>query len=142
MPLAGFIRGMFETALEPGEIITAVRVPAAHSRRCAYLKMRQSASGFALIGVAVQLEVERGRVKSAAVGVTGAARSAYRAAALEKRLSGLEASGITEALLAEAARGITSGMDLLGDLHASAEFRAHLAEVYARRAVLLAAARS
>jgi len=139
MPVSDFIQGMLEAALEPDEIVRDVLVPASHPSTSAYLKMRQSASGFAIVGVAAQLKIEGRIAKDLAVGVTGIAERAFRASSVEEALMGLE---ITEETVRDAVRGIASGRDLLGDLHASSAYRAHLAEVYARRAILRAASRA
>lgn len=139
MPVNDFLQGMLEAALEPNEIVLSLFIPAAHPASSAYLKMRQSASGFAIVGVAAQLKMDGRRAKDLAVGVTGIAERAFRASAAEDVLMGQE---ITEAAVRDAVRGIAGGRDLLGDIHASAAYRAHLAEVYARRAILLAASRA
>jgi carbon-monoxide dehydrogenase medium subunit len=136
---AEFCRGRAPAALEPGEIIRAVDLPAGPAAGAAYLKMRRSACGFAIAGVAVRIRVAGRQVESASAGVTGVAAGAFRAVALEEALRGRE---IDPELVAEACRGIAAGREVLADLHASAEYRAAVAEVLARRAVLLAAARA
>jgi carbon-monoxide dehydrogenase medium subunit len=116
-----FLTGMFETALAADELITAVefRRPLA----AGYAKLRQPASGYALVGVFV--------AKTAAgvrVAVTGAAPCAFRAEAAERAL-GEDFSPAAVDGLGWPAEG------LLADLHASAEYRAHLIGVLTRRAV-------
>lgn len=116
-----FFRGLFETALEPGEIITEVSFPV--PRRAAYAKLKQQASRFALVGVFVAQTA--GGVR---VAITGAAPSVFRwteaEAALAKRFdpSALEGLAIERD-------------DLNADIHASAEYRAHCIGVMTRRAV-------
>jgi carbon-monoxide dehydrogenase medium subunit len=139
VPVGDFLQGMLEAALEPDEIVKSVFIPASHPSSSAYLKMRQSASGFAIVGVAAQLKMEGRRATDLAIGVTGIAERAFRAAGVEEALAGQE---IKEENVREAVRGIATGRDLLGDLHASSAYRAELAEVYARRAILLAASRA
>ena len=135
-----FLEGLFATALEPNEIVREVRIPRAYPATVSYQKMKQSASGFALAGVAVQLTVEGSEIRDASVGVTGAAEYAFRAGSVESRLVGMP--GGDESALRAATKGIVEGRDLLSDIHATAEFRAHLAEVLAARAVLAAAAKA
>lgn len=122
IPADEFFKGMFETALAPDEILTAVEFPVL--ARAAYAKFPNPASRFALVGVFVS-RAANGQVR---VAVTGAAPSAFRATALENAL----AKSFTPA----AAKGVnidSSGLN--NDLHGSAEYRAHLIGVMASRAV-------
>jgi carbon-monoxide dehydrogenase medium subunit len=115
-----FFRGMFETALEHGEIITAVKFPIPHA--AGYAKMQNMASRFALVGVFVA-KFDSG----VRVAVTGAASAVFRVPALEAALgkrfdpTAVNGHGIDPAGLAS-------------DIHAEAAFRAHLISVMARRA--------
>src|SRR5262245_27959230 len=89
IPASEFFRDLLTTALEPGEILTGIRVPVPPRGGHAYAKVRQPASGFALVGIAVQLGLDaQGVCQSAAIGVTGVAAVAYRAAAVERLLAG------------------------------------------------------
>jgi carbon-monoxide dehydrogenase medium subunit len=116
-----FFVGMYETALEPGELIVAVEFPM--PERAAYEKFNNPASRFALTGVFVAKFA--GSVR---VAVTGAASSVFRAATLEAAL----AANFSP----QAARGVTiAGDELNTDMHASAAYRAHLIPVLAARAV-------
>jgi aerobic carbon-monoxide dehydrogenase medium subunit len=116
-----FFKGLFETALSPGELITAVEFPV--PRSAAYVKFRQPASRFALVGVFVAQTSAGVRVA-----VTGAGPCVFRVAALEQAL--------TRRFAAQACDGITISPDGLNeDIHASAAYRAHLVPVLARRAV-------
>ena len=120
-----FFKGLFETALKPGEIITAVSFPA--PEKAAYMKFANPASRFALVGVFVAKT--KGGVR---VAVTGAGESGvFRSAALEKALSGNFSAKAIEGV-AMPAKGLNS------DIHASAEYRAHLIGVMAKRAVAAA----
>jgi carbon-monoxide dehydrogenase medium subunit len=136
LPVSDLITGMLSTALSPDEIVREVRIPRPHPGSSAYVKIAQSASGFAICGVAAQLVIEGGRAREIAVGVTGIADRAFRARGLEDALRG---KPITSEAVAAAAAGLARGLELLSDLHASAEYRAHLAEICARRAILAAA---
>ncbi len=116
-----FFKGLFETALEPGELITAVTFPTA--KRAGYMKFKNPASRFALVGVFVADTSSGVRVA-----VTGAASSVFRATAIEKALS---AKFEPDAVPA----GTVKAADLNSDLHGSAEYRAHIITVMAKRAV-------
>lgn len=136
-----FFVDMLTTALEPGEIVTEVRVPVpAQPRAMAYLKVPQAASGFAVIGVAAQLTLDGGKIKEARVGVTGLAPKAFRASSVEAALIGQPFDEVTIKAAAEKADAEAS--DAMDDIHASGQYRRHLAKVYAGRAVKAAAARA
>lgn len=121
-----FFIGIYETALKPGEVIVSVSFPL--PKRAAYVKFRNPASRFALVGVFVSESA--GVVR---VAVTGAGSSVFRVKPMEKRL--------TENFSPDAiAKTRVSPEDLNSDLHASAEYRAHLVTVLAQRAVAAAIA--
>jgi len=122
-----FFKGLYETALEPGELITAVSFPA--PQRAAYVKYKQPASRFALVGVFVAQTA--GGVR---VAVTGAASSVFRCKPLEDALG--------KSFTPEAAKAVKVGADgLNADLHGSAAYRAAMISVMASRAVAAALAR-
>jgi carbon-monoxide dehydrogenase medium subunit len=136
-----FFLGPMTTATEPTEIVTEIRVPVL-SQRCgsAYLKVAQQASGFAIVGVAVWLRIERkGRCEDIGIGVTGLGPTPFRAKGVEERLRG---NRLTPKLIEESASQVAEGSSPLGDLHASPEFRAHLARMYTARAIQEAAKRA
>jgi carbon-monoxide dehydrogenase medium subunit len=119
-----FFTGMFETALEPGELITGVTFPI--PVRAGYAKFANPASRYAIVGVMV---AETGG--TVRVAVTGAGPAVFRQADMEQALAA--------DFSAEAVAGISVPADDLNeDLHASAEYRAHLISVMARRAVAAA----
>jgi carbon-monoxide dehydrogenase medium subunit len=119
-----FFKGMFETALEAGEIVTAVSFP--KPDKAAYAKFPQPASRFALVGVFVSKSGSNVRVA-----VTGAGPKVFRQADFEKALA---ANFSADAL--KAAKQSASGLN--SDIHGSADYRAHLVGVMARRAVATA----
>ena len=120
-----FFTGLFETALEDGEIVVSVRFPV--PRRAAYAKFPNPASRYAIVGV---MAAETGG--GVRVAVTGAGDRVFRVGAMESALAG--------SFRADAIAGIAVPADGLNeDLHASAEYRAHLVGVMARRAVAAAA---
>lgn len=116
-----FFKGLFETALGEGEIITAISFPKAE--KAAYMKFPNPASRYAMVGVFV--------AKTAAgvrVAVTGAGPSVFRVKAMEEALS--------KNFSSDAIKDIKVPADgLNSDIHGSAEYRAHLVGVMARRAV-------
>lgn len=121
-----YFQGMFATALEEGELITAIRFPI--PKRAAYEKLRQKASNFPLIGVFVaQFDsgVLNGQVR---VAVTGGGNGVFRHVGLEDALTRSFTPAAAEAVNIEA-EGLSS------DLHATAEYRANLISVMAQRAV-------
>jgi carbon-monoxide dehydrogenase medium subunit len=116
-----FFLGMYETALEPDELITAVEFPLVE--RAAYEKFRNPASHFALVGVFVAKHADGVRVA-----ITGAAPCVFRASELEAALS--------KEFSVASARSTTMSADTLNDdMHASAAYRAHLIPILAGRAV-------
>jgi carbon-monoxide dehydrogenase medium subunit len=134
-----FFVEMLTTALQPGEILREIRIPAAKGKTGqAYLKVRHPASGFAVVGVAVNLSIDGGKCQSAAVGITGVAAKAYRAAKVE---SALKSNALDARTLASAAAHAADSVDVNSDLYASAEYRKQLATVYTRRALELALSR-
>jgi carbon-monoxide dehydrogenase medium subunit len=119
-----FFKGMFETALQPGEIITAVSFPV--PKRAAYMKFKNPASRYAMVGVFVAETAGGPRVA-----VTGAGPGVFRVPEMEKALAGKFAPE-SVASIAVKSSGLNS------DIHASAEYRAHLVTVMAKRAVAAA----
>jgi len=122
-----FFSGLYETALQPGELITAVSFPPA--AKAAYVKYKQPASRFALIGVFVAQTA--GGVR---VAVTGAKGSVFRAKEIE--------AALTKSFTPEAAKAVKMPTtDINSDMHGSAEYRAAMISVMASRAVAAALAR-
>lgn len=121
-----FFRGLFATALEPGEVITEIRLPVPQA--AGYAKFRSPASRYAIVGVFVA------RFPTGVhVAVTGAAASVFRVPHLEEAL--------IRSFTVEAIAGMTVAADgLNGDIHAEPSYRAHLVGVMARRAVAAALA--
>jgi carbon-monoxide dehydrogenase medium subunit len=135
-----FFVDMLTTQLRPGEILTQVRVPPLAPRTgTAYSKLHQPASGFAIVGAAARVTLNKGKIEEVAVGITGVGPKAYRAEAVEKALRGKKP---TPKLLADAARHAAQGIEPLSDLHASAEYRREMATVFTRRALERAIARA
>jgi carbon-monoxide dehydrogenase medium subunit len=129
-----FFLGPMTTAIEPTEILTEIRVPVASRRYgSAYLALPQQASGFAVVGVAVWLRVgPNSRCEDIGVGVTGLSEKPFRARTVEERL---RSNKLSPKLIEESSAQVTEGREPLEDLHASAKFRTHLAQVYTSRAL-------
>jgi aerobic carbon-monoxide dehydrogenase medium subunit len=131
--VADYFQGMFATALAPDEILTEIRVPVLTGQRSAYLKAARRPTDFALVGVAVRMRVGRDdRCEEISIGVTGVTDKTYRAVGVERALQGkrLEPKAIEEA-----ASIVVEDVNVLGNIHGSSEYRAHLARVYAARAI-------
>jgi aerobic carbon-monoxide dehydrogenase medium subunit len=136
-----FFKDLFTTALKRDEVLTSITVPAYGNMPgmgSAYLKHRHPASSYAVVGVAAMIGLEDGKVSRAVVVVGGATSNPNHARSVESALNGMEP---TEENITAA----TDQMDLeatLGDSYASADYRAHLAKVMTKRALLLAAERA
>lgn len=124
-----YFQGLFTTALEPDEIITRVMFPL--PKKAAYQKFRNQASRYALVGVFVARRPSDVRVAVTGAGGDGVFRVTEFEEALKKRFSPKSLDGLTAS-----AEGLNS------DIHGSAEYRAHLIGVLARRAVEAATAKN
>ena len=128
-----FFLGPLTSAIEANEILTGVSVPvAAAGTRAAYRKVKQKASGFAIVGIAVCLQTDGDICTDIGIGVTGLAGTPFRATAVEDQLRG---KALSADAVAAAAAGVADGVDALDDIHASGEFRAHLARLNTARAI-------
>ncbi len=125
IPADDFFKGLFETALEPDEIITRVSFPV--PKKAAYQKFRNQASRYALVGVFVAKRPSEIRVAVTGAGASGVFRVPAFEEALKKRFSPKSLEGLT-----------VSPDGMASDIHGSAEYRAHLIGVLARRAVAAA----
>jgi carbon-monoxide dehydrogenase medium subunit len=114
-----FFTGVFTTALEQGELVTEVRVPSA--QKAAYLKHRHPASGYAVVGVACVVRPDEARIVVG--GVTGTP--------VQIAISPGDESA-TEAVVGELPAALSGA---LSDTYASAQYRVHLAQVLAKRAI-------
>jgi aerobic carbon-monoxide dehydrogenase medium subunit len=125
-----FFRGMFETALEPGELVTSVTVPAtASGTGAAYMKHAHPASRYTVVGVAAVVSVEGGNCKSARVTVGG-----LTAPPVDVAVESLVGGPGSEEAIATAAEKVPDSLpDVSGDAYASGEYRKHLAKVLAKR---------
>lgn len=135
-----FFQGAFETALADDEVLTEVRLPAPlGGAGSAYASLEQTASGYALVGVAaVVVRAAGGPITFATVAVTGVHEHAYRAPEVEAALVGSDGSA---AAIEAAVAHVTDEVEVSSDIHADAAYRAAMAAVYARRAIEAALAR-
>lgn len=166
IPIGSFFQDLLTTALEPTEVLTAVRFQATDTPRTgtAYEKHRHPASGYAVVGAAALVRLaDDGTCKEVRLGITGAGGHAVRATAAEQTLvgkrvepgaiarmmrvftgarNGSSGKPIDDAAIAEASQHAADGIDLLSDNYASAEYRGHLTRVMAKRALTQALARA
>ena len=138
VPIDGFLQGPFQTALEPDELVVAVDLLRSWASTGAYCKVRRSAISFALAGVAIQVALEEGRIAEARIGVTGVSDRPFRASSIEAQLRNhaLESDGLSNVL-----RDLAHDRNVLPDPEAAADYRSHLADVCARRAMQKALSR-
>ncbi len=136
-----FFLDLMTSAVESDEIVTEIRVAKpAQPAAAVYLKVPQSASGFAVVGVAAQLKIANGKCEAVSIGVTGLAPKPFRATSVEDELRG---KTLDEAAISAASvKADAEADDAMEDIHASGDYRRHLARVYAKRAVMAAAARA
>ncbi len=133
MGIEDFFVDALTTAVEPEEIITELVLPIEEpGTGVSYQKLRQPASGFAIVGVAARVRKAGGKITMARIGVTGLGATAYRATGVEALLEGSEGS---QADVAKASAAVDEGIDANSDLHASSDYRKHVARVYTARAV-------
>lgn len=135
-----FFVELMTTALEPTEVMKEIRFATPKGKfGQAYFKHRHPASGFAVVGIAVNLTAEGSKCGSCSIGVTGVSPKPYRAGGIERALKGASLDAKT---LAAAAEHVADGVGTNTDLYATGEYRKHLAQVYARRALEMAASRA
>jgi carbon-monoxide dehydrogenase medium subunit len=136
--LDDFFVDILTSAVEPGEVLTAIELNVPSGKYgTAYKKFSHPASGYAVIGAAAVVTLNAdGTCASARIAVTGAGPKATRLTSMEEALVG---KTLDDASVSAAASNAGEGMDFLGDIFASEEYRAHLVKVYAKRAVLAAA---
>lgn len=139
---SAFFLDVFTTALQPGELVVGVHVPAAPAHTgWAVVELARRLGDYALAGAAVRLTLDAaGRCAEARIVLLGVSGAPYRARAAEDHLRG---QAVTESpsLAAEAARRAAATLDPPGDLHASGAYRAHIAGVCVERALATAQAR-
>lgn len=137
-----FFTGIMTTALGDDEILTAIEIPVAgRGEGSAYEKFSHPASRYAVLGAAAAITLADGKCTDVRVAVGGLVPHARRMPSVERALNG---RGPSEEVVRDAARRAATdlGADTIGDLYASAEYRASVAPVYIKRAILTAAGRA
>ena len=134
VPANEFFVEMMTTAVQPDELLTEVDIPSLPGRSgSVYLKHPNPASGYSVVGVAAIVTLAAdGTCQDVRIGISGAGAMPVRASAAEAALRGQQPSADN---IARAASRAAEGIETLGDIHASSEYRAHLVEVYTRRAL-------
>jgi carbon-monoxide dehydrogenase medium subunit len=131
IPAAEFFTGLFSTALQPNELITAIRIPVpANGAKSTYQKFRQPASRFALAGCAV-MRFADGRTN---IAFTGVGEHAFRDTGAEQAING---KPIDEATITAAVNAALQNVSVMGDHYASVPYRTHLAKVYLRKSLVI-----
>ena len=140
LPIDDFFVDSLTTALEPEEIISELVFPVENPRNTfAYQKLRQPASGFAIVGVAVRIRMTEGKIDMVRIGVTGLGPKAFRATNVEELLYG---SCCTSKDINAASALVDEGIEANTDLHASRDYRRHMARIYTARALTAALERT
>ncbi len=136
IPAAGFFVDYLTTALEPAEVLTAIRVPKIGGWGYRYEKFHRTAQAWAIVGVAALVQRSNGQVATARIGLTNMGPVPVRATAAEAAAAGAEAS--RDALRAAASHA-DEGTEPPSDLHGAPDYRRHLARVLTGRALAAAA---
>lgn len=136
IPAREFFDDYLQTALTPDELLVEIRVPKTDTWGFHYEKFNLSAQAWAVVAVAALVRRDDGRIAEARVGLTNMGPTPLRAAAAEAALAGVDATRDAVTRAADLASEDTSPA---ADLGATPEYRAHLARVLTRRAVLAAA---
>ena len=133
---ADFFRGLFETAVDDGEVLTAIKVPKHSGWGSRYEKFVRVAHQWSIVAVGATVRVEAGAIAEARIGLTNMGSTPLRAIAVEQALVGRPA---TDDAVREACAAAAEGTNPPSDLNGEADYRRHLATVLTRRAVLAAA---
>ncbi len=137
IPVDDFFLDMLTSALEPGEVLTAIDLTVPQGRTgMSYQKFAHPASGYAVVGVAATVTLGAdGSCQDCRVAVTGAGPKSMRLTAVENALKGQQ---LTPEIIGQASQQAGAEMDFLGDIYASESYREHLTRVYTKRALLKA----
>ncbi len=137
VPAGEFFVDLLTSAVEPGELLTHVSIPVPGGNvGMSYQKFGHPASGYAVTGVAAIVTLyENNYCLDCSIAITGAGTKATRATETENALRN---QTLDEATIAQAAERAGTGIDFLGDIYASEEYRQQLVKVYTKRALLAA----
>jgi carbon-monoxide dehydrogenase medium subunit len=133
-----FFRGLFDTALGEGEVLTRISFDAAPIS--AYVKYHHPASHYAVVGAAVSFTLQNGAIAGARVALTGIGDAAFRSGVVERALVGVRPSDA--AAVKAACAGASAGVEARSDTFASASYRTAMADIFTARAVERAATRA
>lgn len=139
LSLEDFLVDTLTTAIEPGEIVLDLGVPIeSPGTGVSYQKLVNAASGFAVVGAAARVHRSAGKLDFVRVGITGMGPKAFRARNVERLLEGTAGSADD---IQRAAAVVAEGIEANSDLHASADYRRHVAKIYTTRALTQAVSR-
>jgi aerobic carbon-monoxide dehydrogenase medium subunit len=137
---ADFFKGPFETALNPDEVVTEVRIPAATGHAGgAYLKLERRVGDFATVAVAVQVTLDGNKVANAGIGLTAVGPQNLKATEAERHLNGKEP---TDEVIAQAARLAADVAEPKDDVRGSAAYKKDVVRVFVQRSLKTAVARA
>jgi carbon-monoxide dehydrogenase medium subunit len=137
---ADFFQGPFTTALKPDEVLTEIRIPLGSGKSGgAYNKLERKVGDFATVAVAVQVELDGGKVSKAGIGLTAVGPTNVKATAAEKALTGHEPS---DAVIAEAAKLAAAAAEPKDDIRGSAAYKKDVVRVFVQRGLKTALARA
>jgi aerobic carbon-monoxide dehydrogenase medium subunit len=137
IPIDEFFEGPFTTVLEPTEILTEVRIPAAgDSDGGTYLKLERKVGDYATVGVAVHISFADGSVNRAGIALTGVGPKNLRAEAAEQALNG---HALDDEAIAEAARLAADGAEPRTDIRGTEEYKRNVVRVFTERGLRNAA---
>ena len=137
-----FFVGLFETALQADELLVGFAVfDERPNTGSAYKKLPNPASRYAMVGAAAQVTIDNGKFRKAGVAVGGLTPQATRASSVEAALVG---NPVSDETIAAAATAVVDdlGDEVMGDIHASADYRRQMAPVFVRRALETAVSRA
>jgi carbon-monoxide dehydrogenase medium subunit len=133
IPIDEFFVGLFETALEPNEILTEIRIPSPDGNSGgAYIKFERKVGDYAISAVAVQLTMDGDTVTSARIGLTNVSPVPMRATDAEQTLTG---QAVTEEVLETVGKAAAAQCDPSADLRGSVDYKRDLTRVLAKRAI-------
>ena len=139
VPAREFFRGPFETALDADELLTDVVLPPPpRTAGSAYVSFEQAASGYAIAAAAVVVGLTRRTISHAVVALTGTGAVAPMVRAAEQLMNTRGDADVIQRVAAQA----LDGLEIIGDIHAPAEYRRHLLSVAVRRALITALERA
>ncbi len=140
IPVAGFFKDPFTTALKPDEIVTAIRIPiSSGAAGGAYNKLERKVGDFATVAVAVQVEMDGRKVTRAGIGLTSVGPTNIKATQAEKALVGNE---LTDEAIREAARLAAEAADPKDDIRGSAAYKKDVVRVFVQRGLHTALGRA